>query len=228
MTGQNWVVVTDILLMLAVIIFTFKALRAPNAFRHSKRLGDLESSLRSLIREATTSGTTLNDELLVRKQELEKLLLELEQSGSRLMSSKESAVRILCDMREFEQRSSALRGELSALSQKAQSLSERLESAFQQGELSQAPVARSFAGSVTISHHSRTRSQKNDERTFETDAQPVLKSRIEKEVITKSTGKKSRSKRKEDHEVDHLFLSPTQGKNSRTKQTKPNFKTHSF
>jgi hypothetical protein len=145
---ESWKLVIDILLMTTVGLFTYKSLRTPNTFRHSKRLGELDASLRMLIREASSAGSTLNDELIIRKQELERLLQELELTASRLSQGRDGAFRILGDLREYEQKSCQIRTEIKELYASAQSLGERLEELCVAGEMAAPPAARAFEGAV--------------------------------------------------------------------------------
>jgi hypothetical protein len=147
---ESWKLLIDILLMATVALFTYKSLRTPNTFRHSKRLGDLDSSLRMLIREASTAGSTLNDELMIRKQELERLLQDMEVTASRLSQGRDGAFKILGDLKEFEQKSSQIRTEIKELYASAHSLGERLEELCITGEMAAPPAARAFEGSVTF------------------------------------------------------------------------------
>jgi hypothetical protein len=63
-----------------LLVFIGRSLRLPHTLRHSKRLTELEVSLRTLVREATVSGSNLNDELRKRRGELEKSLQEIERA----------------------------------------------------------------------------------------------------------------------------------------------------
>jgi len=101
-----------------------------------------------LIREASTAGSTLNDELIIRKQELERLLQELELTASRLSQGRDGASKILGDLREYEQKSSQIRSEIKELYASAQSLGERLEELCIAGEMAAPPAAKAFEGSV--------------------------------------------------------------------------------
>lgn len=148
---ESWKLTIDILLTATVGLFSYKSLRTPNTFKHSKRLGELDSSLRMLIREASTAGSTLNDELIIRKQELERLLQEMEISASRLSQGRDGAFKILGDLREFEQKSSQIRTEIKDLYASAHSLGERLEELCITGEMAAPPAAKAFEGSVKFS-----------------------------------------------------------------------------
>ena len=91
-TLTQWI---DLGLMSSVLLLVYRSLRVPNALRQSQRLSDLEVSLQSLIKEATSAGDLLNQELQERRRELEKLLKEIELSGGRLGQARLKAEALL-------------------------------------------------------------------------------------------------------------------------------------
>jgi len=178
---ESWTLMIDILLMGTVGIFTYKSLRTPNTFRHSKRLGELDSSLRMLIREASTAGATLNDELIIRRQELEKLLQELELNASRFSQGRDGAFKILGDLKEFEQKSSQIRNEIQELYASAHFLGERLEALCVTGEMAAPPAAKTFEGAVKFGSPKLSTRHRSDTTVM---SKP-LANYVEKESTTK-------------------------------------------
>ncbi len=78
-------VLTDIALMSGIILVGLKVLMSPS--RNPKQILELDAALKSLIREADLAGRDLNDQLLSRQQVLERLLVDLQSSETRINSS---------------------------------------------------------------------------------------------------------------------------------------------
>ncbi len=81
---QLWQLLVDIGLITSVLTLTtraFKASRLPGILPKTR---ELESSLRDLIGEAEAAGLSLNDQLLRREQNIQKALLEIQQSEARI------------------------------------------------------------------------------------------------------------------------------------------------
>ena len=78
-------VLTDIALMSGIILVGLKVLMSPS--RNPKQIMELDAALKSLIREADHAGRDLNDQLLGRQQVLERLLVDLQSTESRLNSA---------------------------------------------------------------------------------------------------------------------------------------------
>jgi ABC-type transporter Mla subunit MlaD len=86
---QLFTLLVDFGLMASVAAFVVKCLRVPDVLKHNKRLNELEVTLQSLIREATVAGNALNQELIDRKNELEKLLMDVEKTVVKLNKARE-------------------------------------------------------------------------------------------------------------------------------------------
>jgi hypothetical protein len=84
---STWKLFVDLALMGSLLILCFRFLKTPSSFRMSKKIGELEGTLKSLIKEAESSGRGLNDQLLSRHSELRKLLYELDSVEHRLQKS---------------------------------------------------------------------------------------------------------------------------------------------
>lgn len=229
---ESWKLVIDILLMTTVGLFTYKSLRAPNTFRHSKRLGELDSSLRMLIREASTAGTTLNDELIIRKQELERLLQELELTASRLSQGRDGAFKILGDLKEYEQKSAQIRTEIKELYTSAQSLGERLEELTVAGEMAAPPAAKGFEGAVKFASSKPARHRSDTVNSSKPLANFIEKektSRVE-EVGSMLKGIESSSQRiiSQANVLKDEVHDATERKRDRRNEGAPIFETHRY
>jgi len=81
---------TDVLLFLGLVWLGVRFLRSPNTAATRRHIADLEESLKELMREADRAGQSLNEQLVRRQQNLEKLLYDLEaaeQGTSRTLST---------------------------------------------------------------------------------------------------------------------------------------------
>lgn len=85
-----WRLIVDIALVTAILVMTFRWMRTSRAQALLPKTLELESSLRALISEADGAGRHLNDQLLRREQNLEKLLQEVSQAEAQLRRSIES------------------------------------------------------------------------------------------------------------------------------------------
>jgi DNA repair exonuclease SbcCD ATPase subunit len=94
--------VVDFGLMITVGLFVYKCLKVPDALKHNRRLNELEATLQSLIREASVAGDMLNQELQDRRNELEKVLMEVEK-----MVAKLNRLRELCETTNSELKNTA-------------------------------------------------------------------------------------------------------------------------
>jgi hypothetical protein len=74
----------DIALMGSILLFVHRVLRNRTNPRGLRQLGELEGTIRSLIREAEGAGKSLNDQLIRRQESLEKLLFDLESCEKRI------------------------------------------------------------------------------------------------------------------------------------------------
>jgi hypothetical protein len=146
----TWILIMDIALMGVLVAFSIRALRLPNTFKHSRRLTELEVSLRTLIREAASTGATFNDELIARKQDLEKLLLELEQNGARLVSAKEASRYVLNDLAQIEERGRTLRQNLDDQVQAARNILGSFQTEVVERVSGDVPEAPSFRAAVSV------------------------------------------------------------------------------
>lgn len=81
---ELWRLGTDILLMLSLIWLAVRHVRSASTTRARREVAQLDQSLKTLIKEADTSGRNLNEQLRKRQQELEKLLSELESGENNL------------------------------------------------------------------------------------------------------------------------------------------------
>lgn len=79
-----WSLGADVALMGSILLFVYRVLRNPTNPRGLRQLGELEGTIRSLIREAEGSGKSLNDQLIRRQEGLEKLLFDLEACEKRI------------------------------------------------------------------------------------------------------------------------------------------------
>lgn len=79
-----WSLGTDVALMSSILFFVYRVLRNPTNPRGLRQLGELEGTIRSLIREAEGAGKALNDQLIRRQEALEKLLFDLEACEKRI------------------------------------------------------------------------------------------------------------------------------------------------
>lgn len=73
-----WTLGADIALMGSIVLFVYRVLRNPTNPKGLRQLGELEGTIRSLIREAEGAGKSLNDQLIRRQESLEKILFDLE------------------------------------------------------------------------------------------------------------------------------------------------------
>jgi hypothetical protein len=85
-----WRLAVDIALVTAILVMTFRWMRTSRAQALLPKTLELEASLRALIAEADGAGRHLNDQLLRREQNLEKLLQEVSQAEAQLRRSIES------------------------------------------------------------------------------------------------------------------------------------------
>ncbi len=74
----------DVALMGSILLFVHRVLRNRTNPRGLRQLGELEGTIRSLIREAEGAGKSLNDQLIRRQESLEKLLFDLESCEKRI------------------------------------------------------------------------------------------------------------------------------------------------
>ncbi|MBX7137145.1 MAG: hypothetical protein K1X83_04105 [Oligoflexia bacterium] len=74
----------DVTLAFSLGYLCLRLLRNPSPISTSRELQHLEGSLRSLIDEATRSGRALNDQLVRRQTDMERLLSEMSASESRI------------------------------------------------------------------------------------------------------------------------------------------------
>lgn len=79
-----WSLGSDVALMGSILLFVYRVLRNPTNPRGLRQLGELEGTIRSLIREAEGAGKGLNDQLIRRQEGLEKLLFDLEACEKRI------------------------------------------------------------------------------------------------------------------------------------------------
>jgi hypothetical protein len=143
--------VIDAILMIAVVAFVMRSLRNPGAIGYSRRMNELEGSLKMLIREATSAGTNLNDELITRSKELERLLSEVADATIKATHSRDSALHVMGDLQAFKRRLIELGSEIEELSSSTRTLGERLNSAMLSGEIvEKAPQSRNFSDVVRV------------------------------------------------------------------------------
>lgn len=109
---QIWQVAVDLGLVMTILFMGMRLIRSSGVSSMIPRTVELESSLRSLIGEADVAGRSLNDQLLRREQNLQKLLTELEAIEQRISRT----------MIEAEERQVALGSEV----EKAQQVSEEV------------------------------------------------------------------------------------------------------
>lgn len=81
---QLWQLLVDIGLITSVLTLTTRAFKASRLPGMLPKTRELESSLRALIGEAEAAGLALNDQLLRREQNIQKALLEIQQSEGRI------------------------------------------------------------------------------------------------------------------------------------------------
>lgn len=81
---QLWQLLVDIGLITSVLTLTTRAFKASRLPGMLPKTRELESSLRNLIGEAEAAGLSLNDQLLRREQNIQKALLEIQQSEARI------------------------------------------------------------------------------------------------------------------------------------------------
>ncbi len=79
-----WTLGADVALMGSIMLFVYRVLRNPTNPRGLRQLGELEGTIRSLIREAEGAGKSLNDQLIRRQENLEKTLFDLEACEKRV------------------------------------------------------------------------------------------------------------------------------------------------
>jgi hypothetical protein len=79
-----WTLGADVALMGSIMLFVYRVLRNPTNPRGLRQLGELEGTIRSLIREAEGAGKSLNDQLIRRQENLEKTLFDLETCEKRV------------------------------------------------------------------------------------------------------------------------------------------------
>ncbi len=81
---ELWKIMCDVFLMLSLVWLGIKFLRSPTSMSARRQIAELEGSLRALIKEADAAGRSLNDQLLKRQQNLEKLMYDLESAEHRV------------------------------------------------------------------------------------------------------------------------------------------------
>ncbi len=80
-------VATDVSLILALLFLGYRICRSPRSAATIQQVGQLETSLRMLMKEADTASRGLNDQLLKRQQSLEKLLSDIESVDQSIVKS---------------------------------------------------------------------------------------------------------------------------------------------
>ncbi len=80
---EIWKLITDFGLMGSLIYFAIRFLKSQTS-ANPHQLQELHSGLRSAIREADVAGKTLNEQLITRKQNLERLLSDVQSAENRL------------------------------------------------------------------------------------------------------------------------------------------------
>jgi len=84
---QLWQLLVDIGLITSVLTLTTRAFKTSRLPGMLPKTRELESSLRNLIGEAEAAGLSLNDQLLRREQNIQKALLEIQQSEARIVQA---------------------------------------------------------------------------------------------------------------------------------------------
>lgn len=79
-----WKLGSDIALVLSLIYFAYRFFKSRGPAVNIEELQDLNNRLKAAVREADEAGRALSDQLLTRKQSLEKMLFELETVEHRL------------------------------------------------------------------------------------------------------------------------------------------------
>ncbi len=87
---ETWKLLTDCGLLGSLIYFALRYLRNQSA-ANPHQLQELHNGLRNAIREADQAGKSLNQQLITRKQSLEKLIFDVQSAESRLNRSIDSA-----------------------------------------------------------------------------------------------------------------------------------------
>jgi hypothetical protein len=77
-------VALDLLLVVAILYMTWRFISESPVTAHKRELRELQGGLQELISEASQSGKSLNDQLIRRQSNLEKLLLDFEDAERRL------------------------------------------------------------------------------------------------------------------------------------------------
>jgi hypothetical protein len=80
-TATHGMMMVDLALTGTLVSVMWRLLRQPSSSQHSERLIDLESSIKSLVREASAASEVLNVELQRRRDEIEGVLKDLEKSN---------------------------------------------------------------------------------------------------------------------------------------------------
>jgi|GEM_PF-1589041 len=86
-----WRLAVDLSLVTAILVMAFRWMKASRAQAMLPRTLELEASLRSLISDADAAGSHLNEQLLRREQNLQKLLVDVTEAEGRLSRSISSA-----------------------------------------------------------------------------------------------------------------------------------------
>lgn len=81
---EVWRLFGDIALLGALAYLCHQFVRSPRIGSASRQLRELETALRSLIKDADNSGRSLNDQLMRRQQSLEKLLIDAQLAEQRI------------------------------------------------------------------------------------------------------------------------------------------------
>jgi hypothetical protein len=82
-----WRLAVDLSLVTAILVMAFRWMKASRAHAMLPRTLELEASLRSLISDADAAGRHLNEQLLRREQNLQKLLADIAEAEGRLNRS---------------------------------------------------------------------------------------------------------------------------------------------
>lgn len=82
-----WRLAVDLSLVTAILVMAFRWMKASRAHAMLPQTLELEASLRSLISDADAAGRHLNEQLLRREQNLQKLLADIAEAEGRLNRS---------------------------------------------------------------------------------------------------------------------------------------------
>jgi hypothetical protein len=99
-----WQLGVDLCLVTAILLFSFRWMKSDRTQALLPRTMELESSLRALIQEADGAGRHLNDQLLRREQNLQKLLADIDALDQKIQRDVEAGEQRTIELRREQEK----------------------------------------------------------------------------------------------------------------------------